>query len=115
MPGRKVSIWKVSVSTTVPLLSKIATTPRGFASTLPVFPTWTITFWKPRVPPVVTLPIAKDTTGGPGTFTCTATIVRSRIRIWTRAICPGFCVASWREVSATMPATHCPARARAGT
>ena len=97
-----------SVWTSPPPALKIVTVPAGFESTLPVFATCTITFWKPLVPPVVTLPIVKSTTGGPGTFTCTATIVRSRIVICTCAFWPGVCDATLFFDSATMPDTHWP-------
>ena len=43
--------------------------------------------WKPLRPPVVTVPILKSTTRGPGTLDSTATIVRLRILIWTFAFC----------------------------
>ena len=80
-----------------------------------MFARWTISCWKPRWPPVLTLPIVNAAVGGPGTLTCTAMIVWLRILIWTPAFCFvrfGFaCV----DVSATMPPTHSPGFASAGT
>ena len=61
------------------------------------------------------MPIRKSTTPGPGTFDSTATIVRSRILIWTFVLFFGFDVATWRAASATMPPTHSPGGVPAGT
>ena len=64
---------------------------------------------------LLTEPIRKSTTFGPGTLDSTATIVRSRILIWTFAFCCGFEVACWPEASATMPPTHSPGGVPDGT
>ena len=93
---------------TAPALFSTVTVPVGLTRTFPLFAMCVMSSWKPRWPPVVTPPIVNASFGGPGTFTCTATIVRSRILIWTFAFCFDFCPVTWRDVSATMPPTHCP-------
>ena len=62
----------------------------------------------------MTVPIVNETIGVPGTFTCTATIVRLRMRIRTFALCLAFGPCAACVVSATMPPTHWPGTALDG-
>ena len=109
------SILKVRTWSFAPCLFSTVTVPVGLTRTFPVFAMCVTICWKPRCPPVVTRPIVKPSTGGPGTFTCTATIVRSRILIRTLALFFDFGWLTWCEVSATTPPTHCPGFVFAGT
>src|SRR5579872_5141775 len=106
---------KVRRSTCLPDAVETVAVPCGRESALPVAARWTTSCWYPFWPAVPTSPTAKPTRSGPGTSTCTATIVRLRTLICTFRLLPAERFVPACGLSATIPATHCPGLAEEGT